>query len=365
MPDQAVFFTGAGGFIGRRILSYYLEQPDCILYLLERGSFRERLETMVAARVKDPDRRARIHIFDGDITQPNLGLDAKLADEIQSTATRAMHLAAVYDLSVPKDVGYRINVDGTRNVLDFLGKAKHMERFGYMSTVAISGLFRGTFTEDDFDAGQAFKNHYEETKFLAEKVVRERRDTLPTVIFRPTIVVGDSQTGEFEKIDGPYFSLAAISRNLHLIMPDFGEVLCNIEPIDFVAKAIYHLLEDPESTGQVYQIADPDPVTYNRFLDLACDQMHKIRPLIHVPPSFVAPFTRMKPISKLLGVNYDAYQYSCQPVRYGTSKSGPALAKHGIVCPPLPSYIQVMIKYYMKHCRDARVRRGEIYKDVT
>ena len=365
MDKQTVFFTGAGGFIGRYILSHYLEQENTDLYLLEHGAFCERLRAFVESRVKDPDKRSRIHVLEGDITAPDLGLEAAMAAKLRTEMTRAIHLAAVYDVTVPKDIAARVNVDGTRRVLDFLGKAERLERFGYMSTTAISGTRPGPFNEDHFDEGQSFKNPYEETKFEAEKLVRERRDTIPTVIFRPTVVACDSKTGVFEKIDGPYYVLMAIARNMHLVVPDSGACKCHAEPVDFVADAFYCLLEDEQSTGAVFHLADPDPITYLEFMDLACERWGKIKPILKLPPAILKPIFRLPVSAFLTGVPYDAFKYSLNLVEYEATKTTPILEKHGITCPPLTAYLDVMIQYFKEHHKDPGIRRGKLYKGLS
>jgi len=365
MNEQTIFFTGAGGFIGKYILRHYVARGDCDLYLLEHRNFCQRLRTFVDTIVTDADKRSRIRILEGDITAPNLGLETGVARELEARMTRAIHLAAVYDLSVPKDIAVRINVEGTRNVLDFLGKTKQLERFGYMSTCATSGTFEGTFREDDLDVGQGFKNNYDETKFLAEKLVRERRESIPTVIFRPTYVVGDSKTGAFEKIDGPYYGLVVIARNMHFVIPNSGTAKCHAEPVDFVADAFYHLLEDEQSTGSVFNLADPNPITWNKFMALAAERYGKIKPPLKLPPALLKPMFRFTPFAHLTGLPYEAFKYSFHTVEYDTIHSASALAKYDISCPPLSAYIDVMIRFFKEHYGDAQLRRGKLYKNLS
>jgi len=203
VSEKALFCTGAGGFIGRYVLAHYLEKQDCDLYLLENGRFRERLDAYLDEGISDPRKRERVKVLSGDIAQADLGLDAAIADELKQRVTHVIHLAALYNLSAPRDISMRINVDGTRHVLDFLGEMRSLQRFAHASTVAVAGDHTGSFREDDLDLGQGFKNNYDRTKFLSEMLVRERRDSIPTVILRPTTVVGLTRTGATEKIDGP------------------------------------------------------------------------------------------------------------------------------------------------------------------
>ncbi len=357
MSGKVVFFTGAGGFIGRHILKHYIAEPDCELVLLERGMFLARLQEWLDENVTDAARRERIRLLDGDITQPNLGLDEAIAKEIQARMTRAIHLAAIYDLSTPRDIAMRVNVEGTRNVLDFVENAPNLERFAYMSTVAVSGTYRGLFREEDLDLGQGFKNHYDETKFLAEKLVRERRDKIPTLILRPTIVVGDSKTGEFEKIDGPYFALQMIWRNMHLVVNDTGPTKCHIAPVDFVADGFYALAEDPASVGGTFCLGDPNPMGYREFIDAVCEKWGKFKPLLRLPSGMVGLMFRIPYFEKIVGATYDSFKYSYLPVEYDTNNATRLLGKHGISCPPVSEYLDAMLKYFAEHHADAGMRR--------
>ena len=364
VSEKALFCTGAGGFIGRYVLSHYLEKEDCDLYLLEHGRFRERLEAFLDQLAPDPRRSGRVKVFSGDISQAGLGLDGAIADELKQRVTHAIHLAALYNLSAPRGISVRINVDGTRHVLDFLGKMRSLQRFGHASTIAVAGKHTGIFREDDLDLGQGFKNHYDETKFLSERLVRERRSSIPTVILRPTTVVGHSRTGAIEKIDGPYYALNMIARSAHRVVPDTGDIRFHFGPVDFIADAFYHLFEDTESVGKVFHLVDPQPLTYLEFFDLACAAMGKPKPAIRLPAPLMRPMGRLPLFEKLTGVPREAFEHSFYRVEYDTANATPALARHGISCPPVASYIGVMVDYYLKHSDDPRIRRGD-WRGVT
>jgi len=359
MAERGIFFTGAGGFLGRFLLPHYLNRADTDLFLLENGPFCARLRALVEASVPDEGLRARVRILEGDITRPGLGLAAPVLEELKGRVTHAVHLAALYNLSAPRDLSVRVNVDGTRNVLDFLGGLPHLQKFAHTSTLAVAGTHTGVFTEDDFDRGQSFKNFYEETKFLWEKLVRERRDTLPTVILRPAVVVGHSVTGEIEKIDGPYHTFVTIARHLQLVMPDCGPVKCHIAPVDFVMNAYHALFEDDSSAGRVYYLMDPNPLTYNAFFDLACAEWGRMKPLVRVPARCLKPLFRLGVVERLTGIPREAYLYGDQPIEYDIAKSTAALARNGVACPPLPSYIGALIRYFREHYHDSGVRRGK------
>ncbi len=364
MPNKVVLFTGAGGFLGRYILRRYLEETDYDLYLIENGSFRDRLQAHLDATVKDPKRRAAARVIDGDITKPGLGLEPGIQDELRRRVTHAIHLAALYNLSVTRDVAMRVNVDGTQNVLDFLETVEPFQKLAHTSTLAVAGTHEGSFSENDFDKGQGFKNYYEETKFLSEKLVRERwTGKVPAVVMRPAVVVGDSKTGYIEKIDGPYYAMIAVARNLHWIVPDSGPSKCNIAPVDFVTDGFFSLFEKGDAEpGTVYSLMYPNPITYNAFFDLVSDRWGKRRPLLRLSPKLMAPVARTKLFEKATGIPWTAFLYAGQRIDYNLEMSTAAMARLGIACPPLPSYIDVVIRYFREHYYDTAVRREGWWK---
>ena len=365
MTSRTVFMTGGGGFIGRQILARILDGSASDVILLEHGLFCQRLNAFLDSRFSDPLKRARVKVFEGDITAPNLGLAPEALDELRERVTHAVHLAALYNLAVPRDVAVQVNVEGTRNVLDVLAAMKRLKAFAHTSTLAVSGDCTGVFSEDDFDRGQTFKNFYEETKFLSEKLVRERWDTIPSMVLRPPVVVGDSKTGEMEKIDGPYYLLTMVSRRLHYLMPDARKTKCHIGPVDYVADAFCALLEDESALGQVYLLTDPNPVSYGEFMDLACDHMGRMKPLLWLPPAWVKPVAKTRLFQKLSGLPFEAFQYADYSIEYAAPRTVATLAKRGISCPNVRTYAGVMIRYFLEHHGDPKLRRGNWRQGTT
>ncbi len=259
MPaSEHILFTGFPGFIGERLLPRLLERrPDAAFVCLVQKHFADAAaRSRAEIEARHPYARGRIVIVDGDITRPDLGLGE--APAVLPSLTAAYHLAAVYDLAVSRDLGMRVNVEGTRNVLRFLARAPRLQRLHYVSTAYVSGTTTGVFRETDLDVGQRFKNFYEETKFLAE--VEVARSGLPATIYRPAIVVGDSRTGETGKFDGPYFTLSAMERVPSpglFIKVGWGRNPANLVPVDFIIDALAGLAEAAASGGKTYHLTDP------------------------------------------------------------------------------------------------------------
>ncbi|MFP4499881.1 MAG: SDR family oxidoreductase [Candidatus Hydrogenedentota bacterium] len=360
---NTIFFTGAGGFIGQYLLPHFFDHEE-ELYLLEFGNFIQRLNDFLDANAPE-EARKRIHVVPGDITKPDLGLEPALQDKLKNTMTKCIHLGAIYNLSVPREVAWKVNVEGTRNVLDFIAKCPNFNRLAFASTTAVVGYYKGRFSEDDFDMGQSFKNNYDETKFESEKLVRERWDRIPSVIYRPGYVIGDTKHGRIEKIDGPYYAMTMIKRRLHLVVPKGADTYFHLVPVDYVADAMYYLLMDEHAANQAYHLTDPNPCTYDEFFDLTCAAMGTFKPLLRLNPRILAPIMRRGFIAKITGVPYEAFQYADHPIEYDTTKTEAVMAHYGVHCPHLSEYIDVLVKFFLEHYNDPHIRRGDWQAGAT
>jgi len=293
----------------------------------------------------------------GDITAPGLGLGTAAAKSLARKVTGCFHLAAVYDLAVAKDVGMRINVEGTKNVLAFLANAPGLRRLDYVSTAYVSGTAVGTYKETDLDVGQSFKNHYEETKFLAEVAVRE--SGIPATVYRPGIVVGDSKTGVTAKFDGPYFALNAMS-----LLPSPGAFLrigdgsaeVNLVPVDFVLEAIARLGAWDGAVGKTYHLTDPEPKTALGVAELLAKSIGKSFVYVPVPLPIARLAFVLPRVSTWLGMPAETLDYFDHPVHYDSKQATRDLARFGIACPPFVSYVQRLVAFWKK--KHSEITRG-------
>jgi thioester reductase-like protein len=353
--DEVLLFTGFPGFIGARLLPRLLElQPRASFRCLVQEKFVDAARASIAdIEARHAHTRGRLQVVVGDITAEHLGLSASEAKALQKQLTGAYHLAAVYDLAVRRDVGLRINVEGTRNVLRFLEDARHFERLHYVSTAYVSGTAVGVYRETDLDVGQSFKNFYEETKFLAE--VDVVKSGLPATTYRPGIVVGDSQTGETPKFDGPYFALRAMTR-----IPSPGAFLkvgsgrnpINLVPVDFVVEALAQLASTPRSAGKTYHLTDPEPSSVFEVEELFARALGKSFLYVPVPLAAARVMFAPGPMQKIFGMPVQTVDYFDHPLRYDASQATADLAARGVRCPPFRDYAQRLVAYY-------RNRQGE------
>jgi len=341
-----IFFTGFPGFLGSELLPRLLARaPGDEALCLVQPKFvplaRERAAAIVAA---NPELANRIRIIEGDVTT-RIGAETNVSE--------IYHLAAIYDLSVPRDVGMRVNVEGTRNVLEFAHRCTGFRRLHYVSTCYVSGRFRGRFTEDDLEQGQTFNNFYEETKQLAEvEVRRAMRSGLPATVYRPAVVVGDSATGATQKFDGPYFVMQWLLRQPKIaFLPVAGNPRAyrfNVVPRNFIVDAIERLSSLPHSLGRTYQLADPSPLTVDETIDViaAATQRRVVR--IPLPKAVAkAALERVPGVYKLMRIPPPAVDYFVHPATYDTTNATRDLGDLRV--PPLRDYAPRLVEFALAH----------------
>jgi NAD(P)-dependent dehydrogenase (short-subunit alcohol dehydrogenase family) len=273
------FVTGATGFVGRHLVEELLKREGTIYVLVREGS-RGKVDAL-AQRLDVGD---RIVPVPGDLSKPALGVEG-----FDEPVDHLFHLAAVYDIEASREDSIRGNVDGTSHVIEF-SNAHEVGRFHHTSSIAVAGAYRGVFQEDMFDEGQKLPHHYHQTKWESEKLVREGVQA-KTLIFRPAIVVGHSETGVTDKIDGPYYMFKLLQKLRHalpewapLAGPEGGQT--NIVPVDFVAKAMDHIahLPDDELPSDTFHLVDPEPMTVGQALNEFAKAAHAPQFAIRVDP---------------------------------------------------------------------------------
>ncbi|HET6548166.1 MAG TPA: SDR family oxidoreductase, partial [Solirubrobacter sp.] len=269
----AYFVTGATGFLGRHLVERLLEREGDI-HVLVRAESRDKLERWAGEE--------RVKPVIGDLGEANLGVDPGDLPKID----HFFHLAAIYDMAAEADRNALLNVGGTQNAID-LANALAVGRFHHMSSIAVAGLYdEGTFNEDMFDEGQKLAHPYHRTKFESEKLVRERV-TSPWRVYRPSVVVGDSRTGEMDKIDGPYYFFKLIQKIRHSLPEWFPLVSLewgwtNIVPVDFVAAAVDHIAHQDGLDGQAFHIVDPKGQRVGEAMNTFAQAAHAPRAVMRI-----------------------------------------------------------------------------------
>jgi thioester reductase-like protein len=354
VSDPAVFLTGFPGFLGSALLERICARTDEPVACLVQPAYLDMAEERaqdIAERTGDTGVETKIQLYEGDITEPDLGLGER-QKRLQNVRA-VYHLAAVYDLGVDRALATAVNVDGTEHVLD-TAQSLGVEAFHYVSTCYVSGRYDGVFTEDHLQERQEFNNHYEETKYHAEVAVQERMaDGFPATIYRPAIVVGDSQTGETDKFDGPYNLLRLLlaqpsALSAAFTLPGSGDAELNVVPRDFVVDAIAHLSAREGSTGEVYQLCDPSPLSVPAFGKALADAAGHRTVRVPTTKSLARAATALL---DRLGVHVDPHtlDYLDHPTRYACPNTQQALAGSGIEVPPFESYVDQLVAFAREH----------------
>lgn len=349
-----IFMTGFPGFIASQLIDRLVRREGELSFtFLVQQHLREAADRALERLDAEHDGlAARCTLVAGDITERNLGMDdASYARETART-THVWHLAAVYDLSVPVAIAYRVNVIGTANVVDFCLDCDHLVRHDYVSTCYVSGDRTGPVLESELDQGQGFKNHYESTKCWAEMEVRRRMHRVPTCIHRPAIVVGDSRTGRTDKYDGPYFIIQLFMRLpswLPMVNMGEGEVRVNIVPVDFVVDGMAALAFNPDAIGKTVALADPNPRTAREVIEGVLSALGMRRPVADVPTGLVERALEVQRLRQLVKIPREAVIYFNHDVSYDTANQKALLAGTGVSCPDFVETLPTLIDYVRRH----------------
>ena len=339
----AIFFTGFPGFLGSELLPRVLARGDDHALCLVQPKFR----ALAEQRARELNLGDRIRLVDGDLTQPLDHIDVNDVREVY-------HLAAVYDLSVARELGMRVNVTGTQRVLDLAERAPKLERLHYVSTCYVSGRHPGVFTEDDLEQGQRFNNYYEETKQLAEVEVRKRMSRIPTTVYRPSVVVGDSRSGATQKFDGPYFVMQWLMRQPRIaVLPVVGRpsrYRFNVVPRDFIIRALEHLTGLKDNAGKTYALADPYPLTVDETIDTIAEATGRTVLRIPLTKAIAKGALQYVPgVYRLMRIPPAAVDYFVHPTTYDTTNATRDLASAGIVASSFRDYAPRLVAFARAH----------------
>ncbi len=368
---MAYFVTGATGFIGRHLVEELLRNRSGDVHVLVREGSRERLEQLVAGW---PDAE-RVKPVVGDLTEPMLGVGDDWIAAHRGQIDGFFHLAAIYDMTAEEERNERLNVEGTREAVA-LANALQAGGLHHVSSVAVAGSHRGLFREDMFDEGQQLPSPYHRTKFESERLVRDGAK-VPWRVYRPAIVVGHSQTGVMDKIDGPYYFFKGIQKIrgwlpqwAPLIGPELGWT--NIVPVDFVAKAIDHIAHSDGLDGQAFHLAHPKGQrsgdvlnTFARAGHAPVMAMRVDKRLLDALPKGTISMLMKLPAAKGvrdsifmdLGVPPQVLEHVSFNCQFDTRDTERALADADLRVPELPDYATKLWDYW------ERVLDPDLYKD--
>lgn len=357
--------TGGTGFIGHNLIEELLQQKkNAIIYVLVRKGSKKKLESM---KEKWGDNAKRVLPITGDLTRSMLGVPAKKRRELEGQIDHVFHLAAVYDLMADAESQIRVNVEGTQNVVNLATDIK-AKRFHHMSSIAAAGMFSGVFREDMFEEAQGLDNAYFRTKHDSESIVRHECK-MPWRIYRPGIVVGHSETGVIDKIDGPYYFFKLIQKMRKMIpswMPTLGLEggRINIVPVDYVVDATIYIAHKAKLDGKCFHLTDPKPKRIGQVLNLFARAAHApqmtmridARIFNYIPASIMSGLKMLPPVRRIsnqvmkdLGLPPDMMKFVNYPTKFDNRETVKALKGSGITVPRLDDYAWRLWDYWERH----------------
>ncbi|PWB40675.1 MAG: short chain dehydrogenase [Rhodocyclales bacterium] len=358
------FVTGATGFIGKRLVKKLLARPGSTVHFLTRASDPERLEALYAFWGVDRDRAIPVV---GDLKERQLGVSRAEQKKLKGRIDHFFHLAALYDLAASAEEDEAVNIAGTRNTLA-LAEAIEARCFHHMSSIAAAGMFEGIFREDMFEEAENLEHPYFRTKHEAEGIVR-KECKVPWRIYRPSSVVGDSRTGEMDKIDGPYYFFKIIQK-LRRILPPWMPTIgleggrINIVPVDFVVAAMDHIAHLEGLDGKCFHLTDPHPHRVGDVLQILARAAHapdmgmRINAALlgFIPRGVKKSLMALTPVRRIrnalmkdLGLPDDILDFVNYPTRFDCRETEKALAGTGIAVPPLEDYAWRLWDYWERH----------------
>ncbi|MFO1199860.1 MAG: SDR family oxidoreductase [Burkholderiaceae bacterium] len=361
---MAYFVTGASGFIGKRLVKKILGRRGATVYFLARDTSPEKLAPLYEYWGVDAKRAIPVQ---GDIAQAGLGLKAAERREFAGKVKHFFHLAAIYDLKADAEEQARVNVEGTRNVVKFANDIK-AGCFHHVSSIAAAGMFEGMFREDMFEEAENLDHPYFSTKHDSEKIVRAELKGAWRV-YRPGLVVGDSKTGEMDKIDGPYYFFKLIQRMRQMLPPwmptigiEGGRI--NIVPVDYVVDALDHIAHLANHDRRCFHLVDPEPMRVGDVLNTFATAAHAPSMTLRVNAALLGfiprgvkkslmaltPIRRIRnAVMKDLGLPDDILDFVNYPTRFDCRDTLKALQGSGIACPALRDYAWVLWDYWERH----------------
>ncbi|MBA3980947.1 MAG: short chain dehydrogenase, partial [Alcanivorax sp.] len=370
------FVTGATGFIGRYLVARLLRHEDARVFALVRPGSEYKLDALRKRLNAKPEQLVAIK---GDMTKKLLGLAKRDRDDLKGQVQQFMHLAAIYDLSRDAETQQITNIEGTRQALALAGELG-AGCFHHVSSVAAGGLYEGTFTEDMFEEAGPLDDPYLFTKHESERLVRET-STIPWRIYRPSMVVGHSRTGEIDKVDGPYYLFKLIQR-LHDLLPPWIPLLgieggrFNIVPVDFVADAIDHLAHLPGRDGECFHLTADKHYSLGQVVNLFASVADAPKMAVRLDNSLFRSIPGLSTLGRGVGnltpskyllhqalesldIPEATLKFLTYPTTYDNGKTKAALEGSNIEAPELESYAQVLWDYWANHLDPERDTRKD------
>lgn len=347
MADRLVLVTGfPTSFLATRIVRELLDhEPETRVVCVVPDAFKERAQKTSAKF--SPEKRARLTLLEGDVAAMDLGLSGREFLDLAHSIDVIHHAAAASYLGADRDAAQRINVDGTREVLELAQAATRLSRLVHWSTTLVSGTQRGVFREGDVDRGE-FRNPIEETRARAERLVRRAVSEVPTTILRPSIIVGDSETGEIDRFEGPYLLVLLMLNapvDLRVPIPGPGDVPLHLVPVDYVVRAGLQIANDTRSIGKTFHLVDPKPGSARAVFERIAKMAGRPSPLGAVPANVATVLLRTPGLERFAQAPRAFLEQLATDIRYDDGEARHLLEGTAIRCAPYGDVVDAMVRW--------------------
>lgn len=362
---EVVLLTGFPSFAARRMCEELLRAPErTFVHAVVQARFREEAESALDAFPLDE--RSRVNLVEGDAAAMDFGLSGRELAAITPEIDVIHHMAQVSYLGADAKLAEAVNVGGAREAVEIAGLCRSLRCLVYHSSAQVSGDRVGLVLESELDKGQSWRSDVEATIARGERFVRAHMGKLPIAVVRPTIVVGDSRTGEVDRFDGPYFLILLIVTSppdLALPLPGRGDAALNLVPIDYVVRAARAIGRDPRAPGRTFHIGDPSPLTARRVFDLVAAAGGRRGPRGFIPANLTKALLRTPGLDRLAKSPRAFLEALATPVVYSFAGTTELLADTDIRCPPFESYVEGLVDYVQLRLREKRERAESAIAD--
>jgi thioester reductase-like protein len=358
--SETVVLTGLPTLLARRIASRVLDHRASKLVAIVRSKFREAARQFVDGL--PAEQKSRVTLLEGDAAAMDLGLSGAEFKRLAAEVDIIQHAAQVTYLAVDDKFAEAVNVRATREALELARAASHLRAFVHHSTAYISGDRRGLVLESELDVGQNPRNIVERTKLRAEKIVRAASRDVPTVVLRPTLIVGDSQTGDIDRLDGPYLLVLLMLTappDFAIPMPTEGNARLDMVPVDWVARAAVEIGRDPRAIGKTFHLVDPKPHTIKDVFDILARAAGRRSPRGFIPANVTRAILRTPGLDRLAKSPRAFLDQLATSVQYSARNTEAILAGTDLRAPSFDDYAETMVTHVRSRLLAERRRRAE------
>jgi thioester reductase-like protein len=360
-PRDVYLVTGYPSFRARKMVDHLLaSEPEAQLFVIVRQKFEH--EAREALALHGPAERERVEMLEGDAAAMDFGLSGKEYKELAARVTRIHHLAQVTYPAVLRETAELVNIGATREVIEFGRMCSNLQSVVVFSSALISGTRTGQVLEEDLNAGQSFRSAAEETLARAERLVRTAMSSLPIAVVRPTQIVGDSRSGEVDRIDGPHLLILLIvssPQDFPLPLPTRGDIPLHLVPVDYVVAAASYIGRQPSAMGKTFHLADPNPLTVRRVFELVAQSGGRRLPSGYIPTNVAKALLRTPGVQMFAKSPRAFLDTLATEVTYAAKNAEHALRDSGLTCPPFEDYVDELVAFVKRRAQQRRERAQE------